>query len=75
MFWALMFLLKDPSDLEKEHLKVYLRIRPFSSAEIESGESQVKIKNKLHGSGTALIEAPWNADPHVDFFIGLGKIF
>ncbi len=45
MFWALMFLLKDPSDLEKEHLKVYLRIRPFSSAEIESGESQVKIRN------------------------------
>ncbi len=52
-----MFLLKDPSDLEKEHLKVYLRIRPFSSAEIESGESQVKIRNTWF-RGTDLIEAP-----------------
>lgn len=41
-----MFLLKDPSDLEKEHLKVYLRIRPFSAAEIANGESQVKIRKK-----------------------------
>ncbi len=57
MFWALMFLLKDPSDLEKQHLKVYLRIRPFSSAEIENGESQVKIRNKCF-RGTAHIEAP-----------------
>ncbi|KTF90598.1 hypothetical protein cypCar_00024183 [Cyprinus carpio] len=32
---------QDPSDLEKEHLKVYLRIRPFSAAEIENGESQI----------------------------------
>ncbi len=52
-----MFLLKDPSDLEKQHLKVYLRIRPFSSAEIENGESQVQIRNKWF-RGTAHIEAP-----------------
>lgn len=41
-----MFLLQDPSDLEKEHLKVYLRIRPFSAAELVNGESQVKIRKK-----------------------------
>lgn len=52
-----MFHLKDPSDLEKEHLKVFLRIRPFSSAEMESGESQVKIRNTWF-RGTAHIEAP-----------------
>lgn len=38
---GLVFLLKDPADLVKEHLKVYLRIRPFSAPEMENGESQV----------------------------------
>lgn len=33
---------------EREHLQVYLRIRPFTSAESHNGESQVKIKeNKV----------------------------
>ena len=37
--------------LEKEHLRVYLRIRPFTSAEDESGEAQVTNQDpysKIH---------------------------
>ncbi|KTG39571.1 hypothetical protein cypCar_00005708 [Cyprinus carpio] len=47
---------QDPSDLEKEHLKVYLRIRPFSSAEIENGESQDCVA--IHPPETVLLKAP-----------------
>lgn len=51
-FYVLVFLLKDPADLAKEHLKVYLRIRPFSAAEIENGESQVNNERELSIWGT-----------------------
>ncbi|XP_059376232.1 kinesin-like protein KIF20B [Carassius carassius] len=47
---------QDPSELEKEHLKVYLRIRPFSSAEIENGESQDCVAIQL--PETVLLKAP-----------------
>ncbi|XP_052386593.1 kinesin-like protein KIF20B isoform X2 [Carassius gibelio] len=47
---------QDPSDLEKEHLKVYLRIRPFSAAEIENGESQDCVA--IHPPATVLLKAP-----------------
>lgn len=33
--------MQEPVFVEKEHLQVYLRIRPLTSAESESGESQV----------------------------------
>ncbi|XP_056624550.1 kinesin-like protein KIF20B isoform X2 [Triplophysa dalaica] len=48
--------LQDPADLEKEHLKVYLRIRPFSAAEIENGESQDCVAIQL--PETVLLKAP-----------------
>ncbi|TRY77555.1 hypothetical protein DNTS_001966 [Danionella cerebrum] len=44
------------SDLEKEHLKVYLRIRPFSAAEVENGESQDCVV--IHPPETVLLRAP-----------------
>ncbi|XP_058605736.1 kinesin-like protein KIF20B isoform X2 [Onychostoma macrolepis] len=47
---------QDPSDLEKEHLKVYLRIRPFSSVEIENGESQDCVA--IQPPETVLLKAP-----------------
>ncbi|XP_042629912.1 kinesin-like protein KIF20B isoform X3 [Cyprinus carpio] len=47
---------QDPSDLEKEHLKVYLRIRPFSAAEIENGESQDCVA--FQPPETVLLKAP-----------------
>ncbi|XP_050990211.1 kinesin-like protein KIF20B [Labeo rohita] len=47
---------QDPSDLEKEHLKVYLRIRPFSAAEIENGESQDCVA--IQPPETVLLKAP-----------------
>ncbi|XP_043119675.1 kinesin-like protein KIF20B isoform X2 [Puntigrus tetrazona] len=47
---------QDPSELEKEHLKVYLRIRPFSSAEIENGESQDCVA--IQPPETVLLKAP-----------------
>ena len=37
----------QPSSIEeKEYLQVYLHIRPFSSAESDNGESQVKRQIK-----------------------------
>ncbi|XP_073683144.1 kinesin-like protein KIF20B [Garra rufa] len=47
---------QDPSDLEKEHLKVYLRIRPFSAAEFENGESQDCVA--IQPPETVLLKAP-----------------
>ncbi|KAL1257805.1 hypothetical protein QQF64_011049 [Cirrhinus molitorella] len=47
---------QDLSDLEKEHLKVYLRIRPFSAAEIENGESQDCVA--IQPPETVLLKAP-----------------
>ncbi|XP_067311673.1 kinesin-like protein KIF20B isoform X2 [Pseudorasbora parva] len=47
---------QDPSDLEKEHLKVYLRIRPFSAAEFENGESQECVA--IQPPDTVLLKAP-----------------
>ncbi|XP_051724741.1 kinesin-like protein KIF20B isoform X2 [Ctenopharyngodon idella] len=47
---------QDPSDLEKEHLKVYLRIRPFSAAEITNGESQDCVA--IQPPETVLLKAP-----------------
>ncbi|XP_028844829.1 kinesin-like protein KIF20B isoform X2 [Denticeps clupeoides] len=44
------------SSVEKEHLKVYLRIRPFTAAERESGESQDCIA--LEPPDTVLLKAP-----------------
>nr|XP_055027535.1 kinesin-like protein KIF20B isoform X1 [Misgurnus anguillicaudatus] len=49
-------LLNDPVDLEKEHLKVYLRIKPFSATEIENGESQDCVA--MHPPETVLLKAP-----------------
>lgn len=34
---------QNTTTVEKEHLKVYLRIRPFTSLETENGESQVTL--------------------------------
>ncbi|KAK7142426.1 hypothetical protein R3I94_011945 [Phoxinus phoxinus] len=47
---------RDPSDLEKEHLKVYLRIRPFSAAEMVHGESQECVA--IQPPETVLLKAP-----------------
>ena len=33
--------MQDSSIEEREHLQVYLRIRPFTTTETENGESQV----------------------------------
>ncbi|XP_023686718.1 kinesin-like protein KIF20B isoform X1 [Paramormyrops kingsleyae] len=41
---------------EKEHLQVYLRVRPFTSAELDSGESQECVKIEL--PDTVLYKAP-----------------
>uniref|UniRef100_A0A8C9RS43 Kinesin family member 20Bb n=1 Tax=Scleropages formosus TaxID=113540 RepID=A0A8C9RS43_SCLFO len=46
----------DSSLLEKEHLQVYLRIRPFTSAEVEHGESQECIV--IEPPDTVLVNAP-----------------
>lgn len=35
--------------VEKERMRVYLRIRPLTSAESEFGESQVCIAHKIEG--------------------------
>ncbi|XP_051579495.1 kinesin-like protein KIF20B isoform X2 [Myxocyprinus asiaticus] len=48
--------IQDPADLEKEHLKVYLRIRPFSGAEIENGESQDCVA--IQPPETVLLKGP-----------------
>ncbi|XP_048843736.1 kinesin-like protein KIF20B [Brienomyrus brachyistius] len=46
-----------PSNVtEKEHLQVYLRVRPFTSAEIDGGESQECVKIEL--PDTVLYKAP-----------------
>uniref|UniRef100_A0A4W5MAJ6 Kinesin family member 20Bb n=1 Tax=Hucho hucho TaxID=62062 RepID=A0A4W5MAJ6_9TELE len=48
-----------PSDsvlFEKEHLRVYLRIRPFTTAENESGESQECVS--MEPPDTVLLRAP-----------------
>lgn len=37
--------LQDSVSLEKEHLQVYLRVRPFTAAEKAEGEEQVYIIN------------------------------
>ncbi|MFT7807231.1 kinesin-like protein KIF20B [Arapaima gigas] len=42
--------------LEKEHLQVYLRIRPFTPAEIEHGESQGCVE--IEAPDTVLLKAP-----------------
>ncbi|XP_073784610.1 kinesin-like protein KIF20B isoform X2 [Danio rerio] len=47
--------LQDSSDL-KEHLKVYLRIRPFSAVEIENGESQDCVT--IQRPDTVLLKPP-----------------
>lgn len=45
LFWIKPGYAVQPSSIEeREHLQVYLRIRPFTSAERENGELQVKIK-------------------------------
>lgn len=41
-FTEIRCFLQDSCTKEKEHLQVYLRVRPFTSAETNSGESQVK---------------------------------
>ncbi|KAM9803945.1 kinesin-like protein KIF20B [Neosynchiropus ocellatus] len=46
----------ETSVKEREHLQVYLRIRPFSSAEIESGESQDCIA--IEPPDTILLKPP-----------------
>ncbi|XP_072546639.1 kinesin-like protein KIF20B isoform X2 [Salminus brasiliensis] len=46
----------DQSNLEKEHLQVYLRIRPFSQAEVENGESQDCVT--IQSPDTVLLKAP-----------------
>lgn len=44
LFAATDFVLQQSCIEEREHLQVYLRIRPFTSAERNSGESQVKVQ-------------------------------
>ncbi|KAJ8365670.1 hypothetical protein SKAU_G00145010 [Synaphobranchus kaupii] len=47
---------QDSSVLEKEHLQVYLRIRPFTSAENDNGESQECVAIEL--PDVVLLKAP-----------------
>ncbi|KAJ8264374.1 hypothetical protein GJAV_G00148420 [Gymnothorax javanicus] len=47
---------QDSSVLEKEHLQVYLRIRPFTSAENDNGESQECVS--IEPPDVVLLKAP-----------------
>ncbi|KAM6956260.1 uncharacterized protein kif20ba [Aplochiton taeniatus] len=47
---------EDPCLEEREHLQVYLRIRPFTAAESERGESQDYIT--IESPDTVLLKAP-----------------
>ncbi|XP_060735333.1 kinesin-like protein KIF20B isoform X2 [Tachysurus vachellii] len=47
---------QDSGFLDREFLQVYLRIRPLSQAEIESGESQDCVT--IHPPDTVLLKAP-----------------
>ncbi|CAB1311911.1 unnamed protein product [Coregonus sp. 'balchen'] len=47
---------RDSVLFEKEHLRVYLRIRPFTTAENESGESQECVS--MEPPDTVLLRAP-----------------
>ncbi|XP_061088732.1 kinesin-like protein KIF20B [Conger conger] len=49
-------LAQDSSVLEKEHLRVYLRIRPFTSAENDNGESQECVT--IASPDVVLLKAP-----------------
>ncbi|XP_056153587.1 kinesin-like protein KIF20B [Lampris incognitus] len=47
--------------LDKDHLHVYLRIRPFTSTESDSGESQDCVT--VEGSDTVILKAPRHSQP------------
>ncbi|KAL2078637.1 hypothetical protein ACEWY4_026322 [Coilia grayii] len=49
-------LLSQESLSDKEHLQVYLRVRPFTSAEQEAGESQECVE--VEGPDTVVLKAP-----------------
>lgn len=53
-FVCLFVCVQDSSCLDREFLQVYLRIRPFSQAEIENGESQVSLEESWLFAGIYL---------------------
>ncbi|XP_029620351.1 kinesin-like protein KIF20B [Salmo trutta] len=55
-FSAIASALPQDSVFEKEHLRVYLRIRPFTTVENESGESQECVS--MEPPDTVLLRAP-----------------
>ncbi|XP_066549061.1 kinesin-like protein KIF20B isoform X3 [Amia ocellicauda] len=55
-FLSMSVLSQDPSLQEKEHLHVYLRIRPFTAAEKDNDESQECVT--IENSDTVLLKAP-----------------